>query len=130
MGAVTPDDGEERRQERAAVGPGIGQDHAGEFLRLEQQGRAVYVGYIPHFDPTVTALSPDANRFTESETNAACGVSLTAKGDGFAGETPGSSCMVALRGASGKWTIEVEPGTIRVRETTTGETLRFRKEGK
>ena len=100
------------------------------LLRLELQGGSVYVGYIPHFDATVTSLSPDANRFTESEANAACGISLKAQCDGFAGETPGASCVVALRGAAGKWTIEVEPGSIRLREVKTGETLRFRRAGK
>lgn len=100
------------------------------LLRLEQQGQSVYIGYIPHFDATVTALSPNAAQFTTSETDAACGVALKAQGDGFAGETPGSSCVLALRGAAGKWTIELEPGSIRLREVKSGETLRFRRAGK
>lgn len=97
------------------------------LLRLESQGRHVYVGYIPHFDATVTSLSPEATRFTESETNASCGFVLSPRGDGFAGETPGASCAMALRGARGKWTIEIEPGSIRVREVKSGETLRFKR---
>jgi hypothetical protein len=97
------------------------------LLRLEAQGPNVYLGYIPHFDATVTALSPEAARFTENEANAACGLVLNARGDGFAGETPGASCAMALRGAQGKWTIEIEPGSIRVREVKTGETLRFKR---
>lgn len=100
------------------------------LIRLESQGRGVYLGYIPHFDATVTAFSPEATRFTESETNAACGFVLAPRGDGFAGETPGGSCAMALRGALGKWTVEIEPGSIRVREVTSGETLRFRRVGK
>ena len=100
------------------------------LLRLEAQGRGVYVGYLPHFDPTVTALSPDAARFSQSEANAACGLTLAVAGDGFAGETTGSTCAFALRGASGKWSIELEPGTIRLRNLASGETLRFRREGK
>ncbi len=99
-------------------------------LRLETQGSHAYVGYIPHFDQTVTAFSPNAARFTDEEAGAACGFTLDPKGDGFAGQTSGSTCAFALRGAPGKWSIEVEPGTIRLREVTTGETLRFRKAGK
>jgi hypothetical protein len=97
------------------------------LIRLETQGRGVYLGYIPHFDATVTSFSPEATRFTQSEVNAACGFDLAPRGDGFAGETPGSTCAMALRGALGKWTIEIEPGSIRVREVKSGETLRFRR---
>jgi hypothetical protein len=100
------------------------------LVRIESQGRGIYVGYIPHFDNTVTSLSPDAARFSENEASAACGFSLNAAGDGFAGETSGSTCAFALRGATGKWSIELEPGTIRLRNVATGETLRFRREGK
>ena len=97
------------------------------LLRLETQGSGVYLGYIPHFDATVTSLSDQATRFSESEANAACGISMNARGDGFAGETPASGCAIALRGVLGKWTLEIEPGSIRMRETKSGETLRFRR---
>ncbi len=99
-------------------------------LRLETQGSHAYVGYIPHFDQTVTAFSPNAARFTDEEAGAACGFTLDPRGDGFAGETSGSTCAFALKGARGKWSVELEPGNIRLREVTTGETLRFRKAGK
>ena len=100
------------------------------LIRLEVQGRGIYVGFVPKFDATVTALSPDAARFTESESNAACGFTLGAAGDGFAGDVPMSACTFALRGPTGKWTVEIEPATIRLRNADTGETLRFRKAGK
>ncbi len=100
------------------------------LLRLEPQGRDVTLGYIPHFDATVTSLSSDATRFTESEANAACSFQLKPSGDGFAGETLPGSCAVAMRGALGKWTIELEPGSIRLREVKSGETLRFKKVSK
>ena len=100
------------------------------LVRLETQGSGVYLGYIPHFDATVTALSPQATRFTESEANAACGISLSARGDGFAGETPASGCAMALRGVVGKWTVELEPGSIRLRDVKSGETLRFKRVSK
>jgi len=99
-------------------------------IRLETQGRDVYLNYIPHFDATVTSFSPQATRFTESEANAACGLTLSPRGDGFAGETPGSGCAQAMRGALGKWTVEIEPGSFRIREAKSGETLRFKRAGK
>lgn len=97
------------------------------LIRLETQGRDVYLGYIPHFDAMVTSMSPQATRFTESEANAACGLTLSPRGDGFAGETPGAGCALAMRGALGKWTVEIEPGSFRIREMKTGETLRFKR---
>ena len=75
-------------------------------------------------------LSQKATRFTESEANAACGLILNPRGDGFAGETPGAACAMAMRGVLGKWTIEIEPGSIRVREVKSGETLRFKRVSK
>jgi hypothetical protein len=35
-----------------------------------------------------------------------------------------------MRGAVGKWTIEVEPGSIRIRNVKSGETLRFKRVSK
>jgi len=96
-------------------------------IHLQPQGRGVYFGYVPHFDATVTAISPAADRFTNQEASAACGFMLNEKGDGFSGETLGSSCALAMRGAVQKWTIEIEPGTIRLQDPKTGETLRFTK---
>ncbi|MEO8429955.1 MAG: hypothetical protein ABI592_00490 [Acidobacteriota bacterium] len=97
------------------------------FIHLETQGRGVYMGYIPHFDPTVSALSPRATRFSSSEANAACALYLEPEGDGFAGETQGTTCAFAIRGAIGSWTLRVEPGTLVVQSKTSGETLRFRR---
>ncbi|MEP6767399.1 MAG: hypothetical protein ABJC61_01930 [Acidobacteriota bacterium] len=100
------------------------------LVRLELQGKDVYFGYIPHFDATVTSMSPMAAQFSDSEANAACGFHLAPRGDGFAGETSGSSCAFAMRGARGKWTVEIEPGSIRLRELKSGETLRFKRVSK
>ena len=97
------------------------------LIRLESQGKSAYLGYIPHFDPTVSSMSANAARFSEEEANAACGLVMEPKGDGFVGETVGSTCARAIRGALGKWTIEAEPGSMRIRNTKTGETLRFRR---
>jgi hypothetical protein len=96
-------------------------------IRLEQQGQSALLTYIPHFDPATTSLSSDAGRFTERELSSACTLSLAPHGDGFAGETAGTtSCSFAIRGAVGKWTLEIEPGNMRIRNAESGETLRFR----
>jgi hypothetical protein len=100
-------------------------------IRLERQGTSVYFTYIPHFDPSITSLSADAGRFTERELSASCSFVMKPEGDGFAGETLGSTaCALAMRGATGKWTVEVEPGNLRIRNTASGETLRFKEIGK
>ena len=100
-------------------------------IRLERQGQDIYFTYIPHFDPAVSSLSGNAGSFSERELSSACSFVLKPEGDGFGGETLGSaSCAMAMRGAVGKWSVELEPGTIRVRNTVTGETLRFKQVGK
>lgn len=97
-------------------------------LRLETQGRDVQAVYVAHFDATVTPLSREATRFSEEELRSACTLYFHPSGDGYVGETPGpSSCAQALPGAVGKWTVEVDPTGIRVRNVDSGETLRFAK---
>lgn len=100
-------------------------------LRLENQGRAVYATYIPHFDPAVGGLTTDALRFNPRELEAACSFDMSPRGDGFGGTTSGSTtCARAMRGAVGKWSLEIEPGSIRIRSVDTSETLRFKKTSK
>ncbi|HTO87168.1 MAG TPA: hypothetical protein VMR54_06515 [Thermoanaerobaculia bacterium] len=96
-------------------------------LRLDHEGADVLLTYVPHFDLSVTAFSSNAANFTDREASSACTLNMRARGDGFAGETLGSSCALAIRGATSKWTIETEPGSIRLREAKTGETLRFKR---
>ncbi len=97
-------------------------------IRLETQGSDIYFTYIPHFDPMVTVLSQDAGRFTERELSSACAFIVKPRGDGFFGDTLGSTtCALAMRGAIGKWGVEFEPGTIRVKNVDSGETLRWKK---
>jgi len=97
------------------------------MIRLETQGNDIYFTYIPHFNPTVTALSMDAGRFTERELTSACSFVLKPKGDGFAGDTLGTTtCALAMQGAVGKWSLELEPGNLRLQNVDTSETLRFR----
>lgn len=99
-------------------------------MRFDVEGRDVLITYVPHFDPAVTALSPNAGQFTDREATSACGLNMKPRGDGFAGETLGSACAVAIRGAVAKWTIEAEPGSLRLRDAKSGETLRFKRAAK
>ncbi len=97
-------------------------------LRIENQGRNVSATYIPHFDSTVGSIGRQATRFTGSELESACNFVLSPRGDGYAGETTGTiSCARAIPGAIGKWSVEVEPGSIRLRNVQSGETLRFQR---
>jgi hypothetical protein len=105
--------------------------HQEGYLHLSPQGRDVFVGYIPHFDPSVGSLSPGATRFSATEAQAACSLYFAPQGDGFVGEAGGTNtCALAMRGATGKWEIRVEPGSIAVRNEASGETLRFRRVGR
>lgn len=100
------------------------------YLHVYNQGSSVGLGYIPHFDPTVSGLSSRAARFSASEVNAACSLYVRPSGDGYAGDTRGGvTCAFAIRGAIGPWMLRVEPGTLAVQNERTGETLRFRKTG-
>jgi hypothetical protein len=96
------------------------------LLRLQTQGRDVHAAYVPHFDATVTSMSRNASLFTEEELNASCSFYFEPNGDGYVGETRGGvTCAQAMPGSVGKWTIEVDPAGIRVRNVESGETLRF-----
>jgi hypothetical protein len=100
-------------------------------IRLETQGQDIYFTYIPHFDPAITLLSNDVGRFTERELTSACSFTVKPRGDGFAGDTLGiAACALAMRGAIGKWSLELEPGNLRFRNVESGETLRFKQAAK
>lgn len=100
-------------------------------LRIETQGDSIHIGYIPHFNPAVSAISPGIGRFSPDELNAACSLYLRVEGDGFGGETRPSDCARAIRGtASRSWRVEIEPNRITLKDAKTGETLRFEKEEK
>lgn len=97
------------------------------LLHLDNQGTSVWLAYIPRFQPSAAA----GLRFSREELDSACSFYVGPRGDGYAGETRGTAwCARAIRGAIGKWSFEVEPGSIRLRSAETGETLRFRRAGK
>jgi hypothetical protein len=100
-------------------------------MRIETQGDSIHIGYLPHFNPAVSAISPAVGRFSPDELNAACSLYLKVEGDGFGGETRPSDCARAIRGTAGRsWRVEIEPNRITLKDAKTGETLRFEKEEK
>jgi hypothetical protein len=101
------------------------------LIRIEPQGDSIHFGYIPHFNPAVTGISPSVGHFNSDELSSACGIYLKIQGDGFAGETRPSDCARAIRGTAGRtWNVEIEPNRITLRDAKSGETLRFEKEEK
>jgi hypothetical protein len=100
-------------------------------VRIEPQGNSIYMAYIPHFNPGVTSVSPQAGNFNADELNASCGIYLRIEGDGFAGETRPSDCARAIRGTAARsWRVEIEPNRITLKDARSGETLRFEKGSK
>lgn len=100
--------------------------------------------YEYHFDVTIEGryertnvnLSGQLVLFREGKTSrlrwigprSDCDLPLRRAGDGFAGETLAGACATAFQNpVRGKWTFEIEPGSLAVRSAETGETLRFRK---
>jgi hypothetical protein len=57
-----------------------------------------------------------------------CQVDIHPAGDGFEGVTLPGTCQTAFQNPTpGKWQFQIEPGSFRIRNVETGETLRFRK---
>lgn len=97
-------------------------------LTLQTEGRDVRMSVIPHFGEPVTSLSPDVNRFSGTEIQAACTLYLQPYQQGWAGATQGpGTCVQAITGAAGDWQIEIQPGTIRLSDPKTQRTLVFRE---
>jgi hypothetical protein len=79
------------------------------FLSLQPQGDGVRLLWV-------TRRSAD------------CQVDIHPAGDGFEGVTAVGACQTAFQNPTpGKWEFQTEPGSFRLRNVETGETLRFRK---
>jgi hypothetical protein len=98
-------------------------------IQLATEGPDVRVTIIPHFAP-VTELSPDVNRFSQTELQAACSVYLTRDEGKWVGATQGpGTCVQAVTGAAGQWQVEVLQGALRFTDVGTKQALVFRKTG-
>ncbi|HEX7186091.1 MAG TPA: hypothetical protein VF756_29970 [Thermoanaerobaculia bacterium] len=97
-------------------------------VRLDTEGGDVLVTLIPHFDATITELSPNVGQFSPAELNAACDLYLRPAQGGYAGATQGSgTCIRAVGGAVGQWSVTVQPDTIRLSGSQAGQELVFRR---
>jgi hypothetical protein len=57
-----------------------------------------------------------------------CQVDIHPEGDGFVGVSLPAMCQTAFQNPTpGKWEFQIEPGSFRLRNVESGETLRFRK---
>jgi len=97
-------------------------------IRLETEGPDVMMTIIPRFGEPVTQLSPDAERISQGEIQAACTLFLTPYDEGWAGRPPGTgTCAQAIAGATGQWQVEIQQGTIRFSDPKTQRTLVFQE---
>jgi len=98
-------------------------------IRLSTEGPDVLMSIVPHFSP-VTELSPDVNRFSRTELQAACSLHLESDEQRWIGTIPGSgTCVKAIIGAAGQWQVEVLPGALRFVDVGTKQALVFQKTG-
>ncbi|HEX9942661.1 MAG TPA: hypothetical protein VGG03_11625 [Thermoanaerobaculia bacterium] len=97
-------------------------------LHVASEGPDALVTYTPHFDPSVTVLSPNLNNFSQAEIQAACSLYLRPDESGWRGDTQEKGqCVRAIGGAVGRWTVEIRPGEIRFTNPGNQQTLVFRK---
>jgi hypothetical protein len=128
---------------RQLVGRYVGVAGPGNNLRMVvQPGRPVqeeqrltvtvlgkYNGDNVHFDGLL-ALQPQGQsvRLIWAGRRSDCQVDIHPAGDGFEGVTMPGACQTAFQSPTpGKWQFQTEPGSFRIRNVETGETLRFRK---
>jgi hypothetical protein len=96
-------------------------------LHLESEGPDARVIYTPHFDPTITLVSPTLNEFSPAETAAACSLVLRPDAGGWEGDTEErGTCVRAIGGAVGRWRMEIREGEIRLHDRE-GQPLVFRR---
>ncbi len=98
-----------------------------QHLTVTVQGK--YNGSNVRFDGLL-ALQPQGQtvRLIWTGRRSDCQVDIHPEGDGFEGVTLPGTCQTAFQNPTpGKWQFQTEPGSFRLRNVETGETLRFRK---
>jgi hypothetical protein len=97
-------------------------------LHLENDGGDIRVTIVPELDSTASPLSPGSIQSSQLELNSACVVYLQPVRQGYEGTTEGSgTCIRAIQGATGQWTIQVQDDTIRLTGVKDRQTLVFRE---
>lgn len=83
-------------------------------ISLEWDGNDTQVSVVPRFDPTITQLS-DIPEASPDEIRSACTFDLDPTQTGYSGQTrDGEACVRAVRGAVGRWNIEVTRDTLQL----------------
>ncbi len=94
-----------------------------DLLRVRSDGTSPEASYLPDVDPNAARLAKAGRRFGDRQ---ACSVPFKPKGRGFIAEAP---CGDLFPGGKGKWTMELQRGTIRLRSLESNETLEFVRTG-
>ena len=100
-----------------------------EEQRLTVTVQGKYNGSNVRFEGLLT-LQPQGQtvRLIWTGRRSDCQVDIHPEGDGFGGVTLPGTCQTAFQNPTpGKWQFQTEPGSFRLRNVETGETLRFRK---
>jgi hypothetical protein len=93
------------------------------LVRLAGSDTAPRLTYYPDFEPAASTQKASV-RFDRRSAGPRCGVVLKPEGEGFSAET---SCEGVLPGATGAWSVEIQPDGILLQNVQSGETLRFTK---
>jgi hypothetical protein len=103
--------------------------HQQGVIRLSSEGPDVLMSVVPHFAP-VTELSPDVNRFSRTELQAACSLQLESDQGRWVGTTVGpGTCIQPVTGVAGQWQVQILPGALRLVDVGTKQALVFEKTG-
>jgi hypothetical protein len=98
------------------------------ILHLESQGTGAFATYLPLSNPARTPVSPNVRRDLWFNPSANCQVDFLPLSDGYGGDTISSAqCAQAIRGAAGRWSVQLDSGRLMLRNVHTGATLLFRK---
>lgn len=98
-------------------------------LNLVNDAGDIRMTIVPEFDPTASPLAPGGIASSQLELNSACVVYMQPVREGYEGSTRGTgTCVRAVQGAVGEWTIQVQADTIRFTNLRNQEqTLVFRE---
>lgn len=93
-----------------------------DLLRVRSHGSSPEASYHPDVDPKAARLAKAGKRLGNARHRQACSMLFKPKGEGFIAEAP---CGEFFPGGKDRWTMELQPGTIRLRSLASNEMLEF-----